>query len=339
LELKLLLKRGALVAAANWQTVLVQFAAQTMLQVLLAVPILGAAVLVTILPGTDLGSLLQGSLREIAARISDALLAEPSALAAFITACGIVLVGGSVFTFLVKGGTVSVLVAAQAASRPIEREPITFDSLRSAGAFTLERFMAGCGRLFRPYLTLGLLLMVVYGLSAAGYLAFVIIGYRAAEGRALVVEWTLLAALAAVLLVLWITLVNLAYLLLQVAIAEGAHGVGQALRDVVRFVRANLRALGSVFLVVLAVVVAATFASALAWSGVALIAFIPLVGLVVFPLQLVAWLVRGLVFEYIGLTALGAYIALYSRHLEACHRQAVTHEGLPTAAPAYITEK
>ena len=65
------------------------------------------------------------------------------------------------------------------------------------------------------------------------------------------------------------------------------------------------------FLVVLGLVVAATFASALAWSGVGLIAFVPLVGLAVFPLQLAALLVRGLVFEYLGLTALGAYVTLY----------------------------
>jgi hypothetical protein len=34
----------------------------------------------------------------------------------------------------------------------------------------------------------------------------------------------------------------------------------------------------------------------------------------VFPLQLVALLIRGLVFEYLGLTALGAYVTLYVRH-------------------------
>ncbi len=64
-------------------------------------------------------------------------------------------------------------------------------------------------------------------------------------------------------------------------------------------------------------VVAATLASALAWSGVGLIAFVPLVGLAVFPLQIAALLIRGLVFEYIGLTALGAYVTLYRRHVRA----------------------
>ncbi len=46
LDVKLLLKRGALLAAANWPTVAIQFIAETTFQVLLAVPIIGAAILV-----------------------------------------------------------------------------------------------------------------------------------------------------------------------------------------------------------------------------------------------------------------------------------------------------
>jgi len=50
------------------------------------------------------------------------------------------------------------------------------------------------------------------------------------------------------------------------------------------------------------------------------------VGLAVFPLQLAALLLRGLVFEYLGLTALGAYVALYQRYatrsLQAAERTA-----------------
>jgi len=84
-----------------------------------------------------------------------------------------------------------------------------------------------------------------------------------------------------------------------------------------RFARAELRELGGIFLVVFGMVVAAWLASFLAWSGVGLIAFGPLVGLAVFPLQLAALLLRGLVFEYIGLTAMGAYVTLYRRYASA----------------------
>ena len=96
--------------------------------------------------------------------------------------------------------------------------------------------------------------------------------------------------------------------------AHDESGIADACRAVARFVRAEFRDLAGVFLVVLVLVVAATLASALAWSGVGLIAFVPLVGLAVFPLQLAALLLRGLVFEYLGLTALGAYLTLYRGH-------------------------
>jgi hypothetical protein len=311
LDLKHLLKRGALLAAANWQTVAIQFVAQTTFQVLLAVPIIGAAILVAVLLGADLGDLLQGSLREIFTTIASTLLSEPVALIAFMTAFTLVLLGGSALMFAVKGGTVEVLVAANAAAAPIEREPMTVGALRGASRFTMQRFMAGCTRLFRSYLTLGAGLMIVYAISVGGYLSFVVYGYRAAGGRVFIIGWTFIAAVAAALLVVWFTVVNLLYLLLQIAMAVDGLGLAAACRSVARFIRSEFPDLASVFFVVLALVVAATLASALAWSGVGLIAFVPLVGLAVFPLQLAALLVRGLVFEYLGLTALGAYVTLY----------------------------
>src|SRR5260370_1768687 len=80
------------------------------------------------------------------------------------------------------------------------------------------------------------------------------------------------------------------------------------------FVPGEFLELAGVFLIVFGLVIAATLASARAWSGVGLIAFVPLVGLAVFPLQIAALLLRGIVFEYLGLTALGAYLTLYCRH-------------------------
>jgi len=323
---KLLLKRGALLAAANWPTIAIQFIAETTFQVLLAVPIIGAAILVAVLLGADLADLLQGSLRDMFSTIASALMSEPLALVAFMTAFSIVLLGGSVLMFLVKGGTVEVLLAADAGAGAIEHEPITIESLRHAARFTLQRFTGGCARLFRPYLALGLVLMLVYALSAGAYLAFVVYGYRAAGGRAVLVGWTFVAALAAAVLVAWITLVNLAYLLLQIAIAVEGVGLGDAFAAVGRFVRAAFRELVAVFFVELGLVVGATLASALAWSGVGLIAFVPLVGLAVFPLQIAALLLRGLIFEYIGLTALGAYVTLYHRHSGVRTASTVTTE-------------
>ena len=263
-----MLKRGGLLAAANWPVVAIQFVAQTTFQALLAVPVIGAAILVAVLLGGDLGNLLQGTMREIFTAIANALMSEPLALIAFIAAFGIVLVGGSVLMFLIKGGVVDVMLAADEQAGPIEREALTLGNLRQGSCFNVERFVAACGRLFRRYLVLGMALMITYAVSGAAYLAFVIYGYRTAGQSGFVIEWTLIAALSAVALVLWITTVNLLYLLLQIVTAIDDLAFGQAVRAVARFIRSEFLELGGVFLVVFGMVIGATFASALAWSGV-----------------------------------------------------------------------
>ncbi len=248
--------------------------------------------------------------------ITGLLNAEPVALSAFAAAFGIALVGGSVFMLLVKGGTVDVLVAANDVAGSIEEDAVTLETLRPAAMFSLDRFLRGCSRLFRRYLGLALALTVVYALSTAGYLMFLVVVYRAARGGS-IVGWAFLAAGSSVVMVLWITLINLLYLLLQIAMAVENGGLADAARHVAAFVRNEFRVLARLFLVFLVLVVGATMVSALAWSGVGLIAFVPLVGLAVFPLQIAALILRGLVFEYIGLTSLGAYLTLYRRRAVA----------------------
>jgi hypothetical protein len=333
LDLKLLLKRGALLTAANWPVVVIQFVAHTMFQFLLAVPIVAAAVLAAALFGADLANLLQGGTREMLTRIADALRAEPAALSAFLAALGLVIVGGSIFMFLVKGGTVGVLLAADDMTGAFERDPITLDALKQASRFTPEAFMRGCTRLFPRYLALGLVLMLIYALSAGAYLAFLLLGYQTANDGAFVLLWTFLAALASGAMVVWITAVNLVYLLMQIAVAADDLGLAGAARAVARFIRSDLRNLGGIFLIVLAMVVGATLASAVAWSGVALVAFVPLIGLAVIPLQAAALVVRGVLFHYIGLTALGAYVTLYRQHALRAAKQ-TAGEGLPDDAGA-----
>jgi len=97
---------------------------------------------------------------------------------------------------------------------------------------------------------------------------------------------------------------------------------------VAQFIRASLREVAGIFGVVLLLVALATIASILATAGLSLIAFIPLVGLAIVPLQAAAWLVRGFVFEYLALTALGAYLTQYRYYL---HSLAVVraHEPAP----------
>jgi hypothetical protein len=305
------LKRGALLTAANWPIVLVQFAAETTFKLLLAVPIMGGAVLVALLLGADLQDMLSGDWRHLVTAIAGALLAQPLALAAFLVAFLLVLVGGSALMFLIKAGVVSILAASHANAGPIEQPPLRGAAFWRASAFGVERFIDGCTRLFGRYLRLGFGLLAVYGLSGVLYLAVIVGGYRLVGDPGFLVEWTLLAAAGSTALIVWITAVNLLYLLTQMVIAVDDRPVRAAFRQVLRFLRARPLEIAAVFGSILVLVVAATAGSVIAAAGLGLISFVPLVGLAVMPLQVAAWLMRGLVFQYLGLTALGAYLALY----------------------------
>ena len=308
MDVKLLLKRGALLAAANWPLVAIQFAAETTFQVLLAVPVIGGAILVAAILGGNVSNLLQGRVRDMAATVASSLTAEPIALISFMAAFGIVLAGGSMLVFLVKGGVIEVLIKANAEAGPIEREPLTLHGVQSASRFSLARFTGGCARLFKPYTILGVYLTGVYVLTGILYVIGAVYSFDVlGNGGLFVMVW----APITLLLLTWISLVNVVYALLQLVIASEEVGIHEGLRIIVGLVRSRLRPLGVLLLVVFLLLSGAWVVSILAWSGVGLVAFVPLVGLAVFPLQIVALLMRGLVYEYIGLTALGAYLSLY----------------------------
>lgn len=310
-SLKSTLKRGALVAAANWPVIAIQFLAEAVFKVLLGVPIVGGILLVAALLGRSLQEMLGGSAREMVATIIDALADHPVALGSFLLALGVVVLGGSVFTFLVKGGTVSVLVRGSDVAGAVERPPLRMGALRRASAFSVDQFTEGCARLFRRYLRLGLLLLAAYAASVGAYLASLALAYRLAESGQLIVRWSVVVALASTVLVAWIALVNLLYLLTQMVTAAEDCSVRSAMGRVAAFVGRKRRQVALVFGVLLVLVTLATIASMLATAGLGLVSFVPLVGLAVLPLQAAAWLVRGLMFQYLGLTALGAYVSLY----------------------------
>ena len=315
--LKTTLKRGALVAAANWPLVAVQFIAEGTMKLLLAVPIVGGVFLVVLLLGADTEDVLRGDTRDVVSAVVSALGGNPVALAAFAVAFIIVLLGGSVLTFVVKGGTVSLLVAADSQAGPIERPPLRLDALRRANVTDIEPFLDGCRRLWHRYVKLGACLLVVYGVTGVVYLTFMVGGYSVAGNAGVLLGWTIAAALASSAIIVWITLVNFFYLLTQMVIAVEDVGVRAAFRHVADFVRARLREVVGIFGIVLLLVVLATIASILAAAGLGLIAFVPLAGLAVMPLQIAAWLLRGFVFQYLALAALGAYLTQYGHYVRS----------------------
>ncbi len=314
--LKVALKRGALLAAANWPLVAVQFVAEATFKLLLAVPVLGGVFLVVLLLGADMEQFLSGDVRVVGA-VMGALHESPAALAAFALGFLVVVLGGSALTFVVKGGTVAVLAEADARAGRIERPPLRLETLRRAQATDIEPFLDGCRRLWRRYVRLGGLLLLAYAVTAALYLGFVFGGYALTANRGVLIGWTIAIGLASSVLVVWITLINFFYLLTQMTMAVEDVGVRAAVRRVFAFLRASLREVAAIFGVVLLLAVLAAVASILATAGLGLIAFVPLVGLAVLPLQVAAWLLRGFVFQYLALTALGAYLTQYRHYLHA----------------------
>lgn len=313
--LKIALKRGALLAAANWPLVLVQFVAEGTLKLLLAVPVVGGISLVVLLLGADVEEVLAGDVRHIIASVFIALRANPGALVAFVASFLVVMLGGSVLTFVVKAGTVSILAEAEAQAGPIERPPLRLQTLRSANVTNIEPFLDGCRRLWRRYVKLGACLLAGYGVTAALYLGIIFAGYNLAERSGVLLGWSFGAVLASSALVVWITLMNFLYLLTQIAIATEDLGVRTAMARVAHFIRTSLRDVAGIFGVVLLLVVLATVVSILATAGLGLVAFVPLAGLAMVPLQVAAWLLRGFVFEYLALTALSAYLTQYRHYL------------------------
>jgi hypothetical protein len=304
-----------LVTAANWPLVLIQFIAESVFKILLGVPVAGGILLVALVVGHDVSDLLSGEMREIVAALLGSLADRPAALVGFIVALAIVVLGGSTLMFTVKAGTVLVLATAEREAGAIEHPPLRWPLFQQAYQFTPERFLEGCQRFWKRYVRLGLMLLAVYGLSGGLYLLAVVIGYGFFERAEAAVWWTGMAALASTVLVIWITLINFVYLLIQMVIAADDVSVKRAAGRILQLARTRGRQLTGVFLVVLALVLVATGVSIVAAAALGLISFVPFVGLAVFPLQAAAWLVRGLLFQYIGLTALGSYLSLYRGQL------------------------
>ena len=318
---KPVLKRGALVAAANWQVTLIQATADSLFKLLIATPIFGGLFLVGLVIGATPEDLLDLEWREMAATIITSLLSHPVVLAAFLASLGVVAVGGSLFIFLVKAGAVAVLIKGESEAGPIEHPPLHFDGVKRASKFSAEFYIDSARALFPRYARLGFMLMGIYLASGALYLvAAYESGFRGDLGGLMTLVMT-------IGFVAWITIVNLVYLLMQIVIAAENCSVAKAWRYMVAFVRHQRRAVSTVFGVVLALVIAATGVSLLATAALGLIAFVPFIGLAVLPLQLLAWVFRGIVFQFLGLTSIGAYMRLY--------RQFVTEGGLRPAS-AYV---
>ena len=287
--------------------VIVQFVADTLFKTLVAVPVVGGLVLVALVVGGDPLELVDlDNLAQTISAMVGVLIAQPVALAAFATALGIIMAGGSIMMFAVKAGTVTILLAGDRAAGTIELPPLRMSALREANKTNLERFTTGVRTLFFRYLRLGILLTLVYVIIGAAYVALV---FGPSISQAL--DNPLTVTVASLVVIAAITLANFLYLMMQIVMAAENCDVLEAMPHVARLLRRRWKELGQVLAAILALMVMATGASILATTQLGLIGFVPFIGLAALPLQVLAWLVRGVVFQFVGLTGVTTYLRMH----------------------------
>jgi hypothetical protein len=307
--------------------VLVQFVADTLFKTLVAVPIVGGLVLVALVVGGNPFDLISlGDLTQTVSTMIGVLVAQPVALAAFIVAMGVILTGGSVLMFAIKAGSVTVLLAGDRSAGTIEVPPLRLSALQEANQATLERFTGGVRTLFSRYLRLGIALTIVYAMIGAAYVTFLFGPTIQALDNPVAVTLGSFSVLVA------ITIVNFIYLLLQIVMAAENCQVLEAVPHVGRLLRRRAKALTLVLAAILALMLMATAASILATTALGLIAFVPFVGLAALPLQVFAWLVRGVVFQYVGLTGVSTYLRMHFALQSAGVEVQTPSDGLATRA-------
>ena len=152
--------------------------------------------------------MLDTGIQEALGSAISGLREHPGALIAYVTGLLIVVVGGSTLMFRIKGGTVRVLVEAEREAPAIEHPPLTLARVRDAARFSLDRFGEGSDQFARRFLRLGLLLLVVYGLSGAGYLITVLAAYRWTMDPTWTIAGSMTAAGASLAVGAWLTVVT-----------------------------------------------------------------------------------------------------------------------------------
>ena len=129
-----------------------------------------------------------------------------------------------------------------------------------------------------------------------------------------------------------VAVITLANDLLRVIIVTDDCGVRTAVGRLRQFVVEDARQVVGIFGVMGGVLLVATAASILAAAGLAFVAWVPFIGLVVVPLQAAAWVIRGLGFQYMELSALAAYQTQYRRFSELRWPQAADRASWVQAA-------
>ena len=316
LPLRAALKRGALVTAANWPVIVIQFIVVSIARVALAVPIVGGAFMVAVLSHADVSAIFAGGLRSAAGIVIASLITRPVALWSFISALCLVAAGSGVVSWLAQAGVMGTLMAGERLAGDIHRPPLRFEAMRQASAFSIQGFLNSVSRFGRRFVLLGAWLYVAYAILATIAVSTLLIAMRLAERDG----WSFALPLSVVVVtavgLIGVGALQLTQALLQTIMTTDDCRLSVSVARLRVFLLHDARQVIGIFAVVLLLILLATAAWVLATTGLALIAWVPLVGLAVVPLQLAAWLVRGLVFHYMDLSAWSAYQSQYRRYAE-----------------------
>lgn len=313
LPLRAALKRGALVTAANWPVVLVDFTVESLYKFALGVPVIGGALLVAVLAGDDVRAIVSEGVRSAADLVLSALGTAPFALAGFLVALSLVAVGGAVVMFGVKAGTLATIVAGERTDDDLHRGPLRMDALRRAYAYDAAAVLAAVRRFASRAALLTLWLSLGYAVIGGGWVLAVRGAIELASTTAWQTIWPLLVLVATSAAIIAITVVNLCYDLLRIIVIADDCKLRAAVSKLREFLGQDTRQVLGIWSVVVVLLLMALAISILVAAGLTFVAWVPIIGLIGVPLQLAGWLVRGLVFQYVSLSALASYQTQYRR--------------------------
>jgi hypothetical protein len=307
------LRRGALVTAANWPVIVIELVLESLLKFAVAVPVVGGAFMVAVLLGADVRTLLDEGLRSMAELILNLLASAPIAFASFVAAVALVGFGGSLIMFVVKSGTLSVLVAGERAAPDADRTPVRLDWFRRSSVYRVEDLLEAIQHFRGRSIALAVVLGLGYAAVAAVYALLIRATFGLTEDPVWVSVWPLAVAVITSAGLIGVAALNLFFDLTRIVVVVEDCAILVAGVRLWRFLVADARHVLGIFGVMGAVAAVATAAALVATAGLALIAWVPIAGLIVVPLQVVAWLVRGLIFQFMDLTTMVAYEAQYRR--------------------------
>ena len=298
---------------ANWPVVLIDLSASAFAKTTVIVPVAGGALMVGALVGSGIGERFRDGVIPVVEAVLASLRSSPEALAAFLVATALVWVASDVLVFVVKGGTLSVLVDADRTTGDLGRRVIGETELTGARRFTAAGIVAGARQFARPMVQLAFLRAAAYLGVGCGYLLVVAGAVSAGAEGGWPAAWSAVLLLATSASLVFVSAVNLACDLVRITIVTDDCSVWTAIGRVRLFVVEDARQVMGIVAVIAGIQIVASLVALLAAAGLAPVAYLPVVSLAVVPLQLAFWLVRGGLFEFAALSSVAACQTQYRR--------------------------